>query len=466
MDNQADSTAPPSLNSLNTLNTINTLHTPHIVTSKASNPAAPASDLPLAPPAESVPNLLSPEWEAILRQTEREVVETLDLGQVLTYVIDIAVRATLADDAGVAIIRSATSYEFVQVAGEHYHLGIFPIPLDNGIIGRAIRTRQSIFTPDVSADPDYLPFVLATRAQMTLVIVWRDELIGALVLETDQYDRFTEAVYRFMLSFTERVALAIDNARAHEQLRRRVHELDALTERLRAVELLKSTLLDVAAHDLRNPVNAIHQLANILLHEDDLPPERVRLMLQAIVGSAGEAMRITEDLLLLRRVEKGGGGGATYRPLDLMALLRAVIDKKKPSAALRQQLLLSDLPDQAIMMLGEPTLLREMLSNLIDNAIKYTPDHGHITVIVDQETDSSVRIAIMDIGYGIVPDELSKIFDPFYRVQSAIDHGILGTGLGLHIVRQIVDQHSGTIAVSSTQGVGSTFSVTLPILLS
>jgi signal transduction histidine kinase len=401
-------------------------------------------------------------WTRLLRQIELEIVETLDLDSVLALAVDAALRATRAHDAAIALFEPPDLLRIANCTGKHYRIGLFPLRTTQGIVGRAIQTREAVLVHDVANDPDYIAFIPETRAQMSLPLMWRGELIGILNLETWEPTRFTESAFQFLELLMDRVALAIDNARIHQTMRNQVDEMRDLYERVRGLERMKSTLIDIAAHDLRNPIGAIRSLTQMILRDDEMHPERRRETLQAVVDASSDAMRIIEDLLILQRVDKGGKD-ATFRALDVNTVIRAAVEKKAPGAALFRQQLRVSLPDAPSIIMGEPSLLREAISNLLDNAIKYTPEDGQITVSLIEQGDAAV-LTISDTGYGIAANELPLIFDPFYRTPSGINRGILGTGLGLHIVKQIVEQHGGNITVSSIMGQGSTFTVTFVLL--
>ncbi|MCK6581184.1 MAG: HAMP domain-containing histidine kinase [Anaerolineae bacterium] len=241
-------------------------------------------------------------------------------------------------------------------------------------------------------------------------------------------------------------------------------ELRSLYERVRGLERMKSTLLDIAAHDLRNPIGAIRNLAEMMLKTDSLTPERYTAMMQDILSAANDAARIIDDLLILQRIDRGERD-ATFRSVELGALLRGAVQKHLPRVEQRHQNLRTQYAGEPAIVLGEPALLREAFVNVLDNAVKYTPDGGEIGVKLVITVDNAF-IDVTDSGVGFALDEAALIFEPFYRGRIGIANGIPGTGLGLHIVKQVVEQHGGGVSAVSQPGGGSTFSIVLPLLSS
>ncbi len=398
------------------------------------------------------------DWEEVLLRLEREVAETLDLDQVLLYIMDVALRATQADDAGIGLLNE-DMFTVSAAAGGHYQVGMTFPRTTSGIAGRVAHTLEHHLTRDVHSDPDYVALNPRTRAQMTLAIVWRGAMMGVLALETHQPDYFTDNSFRFMGAFIDRAALAIDHALAHRRLRQQNEALHALNERLRTVEQLKSTLLDIAAHDLRTPITSIQRLIKIILRDPAIPPERIREMLEGAQGSAQESIRILDDLTVLRRVQRGQT--ATYHVFDFGSMVSQVVARFQADVIERGHTLTVNISPQPCMVLGEPMLLNVAVANLIDNAVKYTPEKGAIAITCTAD-ETAIILTVRDSGYGISATALPDIFDAFYRAPEGMMHGIRGTGLGLHIVQQVIRQHEGTVNVESAPGVGTTFTVRLP----
>ena len=150
-------------------------------------------------------------------------------------------------------------------------------------------------------------------------------------------------------------------------------------------------------------------------------------------------------------------------PLDLAPLMRDEAAGFLPRLNGRKQQLDFSVPDQLPLVLADPRRVRQVISNLLDNAAKYTPKGGHIDVHVEED-GGDVVVIIADSGPGIPSEHIDRIFEPFHRVDSGLTRTVGGTGLGLAITRRIVDAHGGRIEVQSAPGAGTTFTVRLPMI--
>jgi signal transduction histidine kinase len=150
-----------------------------------------------------------------------------------------------------------------------------------------------------------------------------------------------------------------------------------------------------------------------------------------------------------------------HTPLDLMPLIQEVARALRPQIARKGQRLTLELAEALPAIVGDADRLRQILTNLLSNALKYTPSGGRITITARQDA-GCVRVAVQDTGIGLTPAEQAQLFTPFFRAQHETTPRVGGTGLGLAITRALVELHGGAITVTSVPGQGSTFSVTLP----
>lgn len=203
-----------------------------------------------------------------------------------------------------------------------------------------------------------------------------------------------------------------------------------------------------AAHQLRTPLAGLKLQAERVLREQDA--DAVKPALQQIQDCADRLSHVTAQLLVLAKSEPIEGG-YELKPVDLSLLAREVAMEWVPKALQRKMELGFDGPRQGVTVLGDDTLLRELLANLLDNAIRYGFDKGHIAVILKEQPSPSLTVE--DDGPGIGEEELERIFERFYRVQSSPGNGC---GLGLAIVKEIAELHRARIAVSHTRARGGT----------
>jgi len=230
-----------------------------------------------------------------------------------------------------------------------------------------------------------------------------------------------------------------------------------ITQR-RRLEVLRRDFVANASHELKTPVAAVRVLAETLLTALPDDPEAGRRFAERIAREAERLDVLVRDLLDLSRVERGT---LDVEPVDLVGLAKEVVGGYGDLAEERRIRLHSELRPQ-VSMRGDRAQLGLLLSNLLDNALRYTPAKGTVCVRLDA-TESRAVIQVSDTGQGIPARELSRVFERFYRVDKARARQTGGTGLGLAIVRHVAEAHGGTVGVDSELGRGSTFTVSLPV---
>jgi heavy metal sensor kinase len=250
--------------------------------------------------------------------------------------------------------------------------------------------------------------------------------------------------------------LAVENA--GDELGRMAQTINAMIARLeRSFAEVRRFTAD-ASHELRTPLTAIRTEAEVALARP-LGEEDARQLLGSILEECGRLTRLTEQLLALAR-EDAGAARSAAEPVDLAALVREVAEVMRPLAEARG-LKLADQTDGVVPARGEPARLRQVFFNALDNAIKYTPAGGVVTVRAERR-GPEVIVSVADTGEGISAEHLPRVFDRFYRVDKARSREQGGTGLGLSIAKGIVESHGGRIELESKPGRGTTCTVTLP----
>jgi two-component system sensor histidine kinase TctE len=212
-----------------------------------------------------------------------------------------------------------------------------------------------------------------------------------------------------------------------------------------------------ASHQLRTPLTVLKTQAELALREND--PEAMRAIVRSIAGTTDSAIHLANRLLALARVEHGGQGA--MEQVALTEIVRQVgLDLALPAVQKHIDLAL-EAPEQ-LPVRGQAIMLHELVSNLVDNALRYTPPGGSVLLAVRQAADG-VLLEVEDSGPGIAPAERDKVFTPFYRVAATMEQNPSGTGLGLAIVRDIASLHGATIMLSQAgSGAGLKVSVLFP----
>jgi two-component system, OmpR family, phosphate regulon sensor histidine kinase PhoR len=225
------------------------------------------------------------------------------------------------------------------------------------------------------------------------------------------------------------------------------------------LEQMKNDFVATVSHDLKNPISSIKLGTEIIGKIGELNPKQAEVN-GRIARTADYMNDLVTELLDLGKIEAGLNFAA--ESVDLVPLIMQVVENQQPHITAKAQSVACDLPD-SLMVVGDAGRLLQVLSNLIGNAVKYTPAEGQI--MVSGRQNGTVEVSVRDTGIGIPARDLPYVFDKFYRVASAETKQIKGTGLGLAIVKSIVEAHNGRISVTSTPGQGSTFTVRLPTLL-
>lgn len=236
----------------------------------------------------------------------------------------------------------------------------------------------------------------------------------------------------------------------------RQRTLEVQNARLRESERLKSELVSIVSHEIRTPLASILGFASVLLEREVDDADRRRYL--QIIGAEGRRLAsLLDDLLDVQRLEEGLLELALGR-VDLSSLVRT--QAALFSAESEKHTLDVRLPVEPMLLEGDAGRLAQVVSNLISNAIKYSPEGGPVE-ITGEEDNGVVRIRVRDEGFGIPPEAHGRIFTKFFRGQAAVS-GIPGSGLGLAVTRSVVEAHGGSIDFRSTVGEGTTFSVELP----
>lgn len=392
-----------------------------------------------------------------LQQVEDEISENLDIEYVLTMALDSAVRLSGADAGYIGLLEN----DLLRVAEAlgNYQRDSTLEPY-KGILGRVIRNQEPELIADVHADPDYIMILPKTKAKIVIPLISREKVIGLLNLETPKPERFTQETYEFAKLLSARIAVAVDNARLYTILQDQLRELRNLYAQVKKLEQLKTDMIRIASHDLRNPLATIVGYLELLRWDRDMMTPDHRDYIDSIGRATERMQKITSDILSLERIEETAHEESS-ESVDLTDVVHKLIPEMQDQARKKMQELNFDLPTKAVRVVGDSIQLNEAIVNLINNAIKYTPPAGRVDVHLRLDANNAI-FEVKDNGYGVPEEQQARLFEPFYRVRTNETKKIEGTGLGLHLVKNIVDRHNGRMIFSSVYGEGSTFGFTLP----
>ena len=287
------------------------------------------------------------------------------------------------------------------------------------------------------------------HAYMLFPLVARNQIIGAMsFMLTDPARAYSDEDVTFAAEVARRAALALDNARLYRDAQ------DAIQ--------LRDQFLSVAAHELKTPLTSLLGNAQLIQRRDrrdNLLRPQERRNVEVIVNQANRLNAMILSLLDVSRMEAGQLSIQRER-LDLCALVRRIVDEA--ASSLENSALDLSCPDEVVLVNGDALRLEQVFQNLIQNAVKYSAPLEPIIIEVVQR-DTMVTVAFCDQGIGIPSEAISRLFQRFFRASNVNATNVVGMGIGLYVVREIVTLHGGTVEVVSTEGVGSTFTVALPL---
>jgi signal transduction histidine kinase len=228
---------------------------------------------------------------------------------------------------------------------------------------------------------------------------------------------------------------------------------------IRRLEKVRRDFVANVSHELRTPLTIVGGFAETLVH-DDPPLERRRQFAERMLGNTRRMQRIVDDLLDLSRIESGGWVPNPV-DVDLAAVSADTLGVARDTAAAKKVALEAAIDPAARTVFADATAIRQVLGNLVDNAVRHTPA-GTVVVFSKPRDDGGVTVGVRDTGVGIGPEHLPRIFERFYRVDKARSRDEGGTGLGLAIVKHLVEAHGGKVRAESALGVGTTISAHFP----
>ena len=357
------------------------------------------------------------------------------------------VTVFLVDQNRIELSLEAHSGNFVDFLPHGYKQ-----KMGEGIIGWVAENGEKVLTNDISLDPRYKAYEYHnTKSELALPIKVNNEVVGVLNVEDTKLHAFDETDAVVLETLCDQLGVAIKNAKLYDEVR-------SANLKLTELDKMKSEFLGIVSHDFRSPLSSIILAGKSLLKTEVVQAnERLREYLQLIVDQANRLNQLAEDTLSVTKIESGQLT-FYFKIVNTERLIQDAISMVRFSK--RHQIEYNVDPSVSFIK-GDQAKLRQVVQNLVGNAVKYSPKGGKVNVLAQDHSDDLLLISVSDEGLGIPKEQADKLFKKFSRVDAGEAKDIKGTGLGLWICKEIVNAHGGTIWCESEPGKGSTFKFTL-----
>ncbi len=407
----------------------------------------------------------SVEQLTALGEVSRAVSSTLDVETVLDTIVSRASQLAGAD--GCSIYEYDVATEQFELRATHNFdaefveaLRAVPLRKGEGIMGRAAEMREPIQVPDITQPGAYQSSARDTlirfgyRALLSVPLLREDQIIGSLSFNRKAAGEFPPEVVDVLKTFATQSALAIQNARLFREIAEKSAQLEAASRH-------KSEFLANMSHELRTPLNAIIGFSEVLTERmfgelNDKQDE----YLKDIHASGQHLLSLINDILDLSKIE-AGRMELELSDFHLPSAIENALILVRERASRHGIRLGSTIDERLGMIGGDERKVKQVLLNLLSNALKFTPEGGRIDVGAGLSSDVA-EVSVTDTGVGIAPEDQEAVFEEFRQVGGA-EKKAEGTGLGLALSRKFIELHGGQIWVKSQVGVGSTFTFTLPV---
>jgi signal transduction histidine kinase/ActR/RegA family two-component response regulator len=336
----------------------------------------------------------------------------------------------------------------------------FRVGID-GIVGWVARTGELVYAPDVSKDSRYISADPSIKSEVAFPLKVRDQLFGVLNIESNELFGFDEEDLKTLSSFASQMSISIENAQLFSDLKQTLQELRQAQDKVVQAEKLRAMgeLASGVAHDFNNVLAVVLGNTQLLLHQlDRLGPEEIREGLKVIERSSkdgAETIRRIQEFTGVRRDRE-------FVSLSLNDIVTEVVNITQPrwrdqTQKKGIQIELTTRLGVIPLVMGNPSEMREVLTNIVFNSVDAMPKGGKLTISTQPQTEDWVEVRVSDTGIGMTDEVKKRVFDPFFTTK-----GVTNSGLGMSVSYGIIKRHGGEILIESEPGKGATLIIHLP----
>jgi signal transduction histidine kinase len=412
---------------------------------------------------------------SVMQRIDRELNASLDIERVMSISLDWSMRRSKASAGLIGLVEDENLRVMTNVGYSEDHLGTEETPIIKDLPGFAEILSRAEAQPMVSADrvagngtpraednadnlskQEFSNLLPAARSQIIIPIKRESDVIGAIFLESTNSIEFTDDISAFLSRLSDHAAIAITNAQLYTELQR--------------ANLAKSQFVSLAAHELKNPLTSIKGYSDLLVGGSVGPiSDGQQGFLKTIRSNAVRMGTLVSDLQDISRIE-AGQLKLQFSSVSMDEITNEVVRAFENQIEEKGQSLDVLLPDDLQPVWGDNTRVIQILTNLVSNAIKYTPEGGKVVLRAEdahndwdpEGEEQVVHVAVEDSGFGISQNDQKKIFRQFFRSEDTQVREETGTGLGLSITKRLVEMQGGKIWFESELGAGTTFHFTIP----
>ena len=401
---------------------------------------------------------------ATLYEIGKTLSSTLDLDELFKKALELLKDRLGYAACGILLFNEKRDELFIkQVSGrdlEEAKKFRFRVGID-GIVGWVAKTGELLYVPDVSKDSRYVPRGPSIKSEAAFPLKVRNQIFGVLNIESDELNGFDEEDLKMLSSFASQMSISVENAQLFSDLKQTLQELRQAQDQIVQAEKLRAMgeMASGVAHDFNNVLAVVLGNIQLLLHQlDRLKSEEIREGLKVIERSAkdgAETIRRIQEFTGVRRDKEFISSSLNEIVTEVVSITqpRWKDQTQKKGKQVELTTRLGEIP----LIMGNPSELREVLTNIIFNAVDAMPSGGTLTIVTEPQTEDWVEVRISDTGIGMTEDVKKRVFDPFFTTK-----GVTNSGLGMSVSYGIIKRHGGEILIESEPGKGTTFIIHLP----